>query len=109
MIVTLQTEKLKEVLDLASRFVSKHSTLPVLENIYIKGNIDTITFRATDMEKYINIEIPANIESEGSITVNAKMILDIVKMIEEDEIKIIVDEDNDTITLKTISDEFKLK
>jgi DNA polymerase III sliding clamp (beta) subunit (PCNA family) len=64
MIVTLNTDKLKEILDLTSRFVSKHSTLPILENVYMKGNIDTLVFKATDMEKYIEIEIPANIESE---------------------------------------------
>jgi hypothetical protein len=37
------------------------------------------------------------------------MILNIVKMIEEDEVKLIVDEDTDIITIKTTSDEFKLK
>jgi len=64
MIVKIQVSKLQEILDLVSRFVSKHSTLPVLENIYIKGNIDTLLFRATDMEKYIEIELPAEIQSE---------------------------------------------
>lgn len=109
MIVNLSTSKLKEILEIVSRFVAKHSTLPVLENIYIKSNVDTIIFRATDMEKYINLEIPANIESEWSITVNARMFLDIVKMIEDEEIKLIVDEDNDILTIKTVNDEFKLK
>ncbi len=109
MIVTLSTDKLKEILDLTSRFVSRHSTLPILENVYIKGNIDTLLFKATDMEKYIELEIPANIESEGAITVNAKMFLEIVKMIDDEQIKLIVDEDNDVITIKTSSDEFKLK
>jgi DNA polymerase III sliding clamp (beta) subunit (PCNA family) len=37
------------------------------------------------------------------------MFLDIVKMIEEDEVKLIVDEDNDILTIKTLTDEFKLK
>ncbi len=62
--VTLPVAQLQEVMDLVSRFVSKHSTLPILENIYIKGNIDTIVFRATDMEKYIEIEIPAKLNDE---------------------------------------------
>ena len=109
MIVTLPVEKLKEILELASRFVAKHSTLPVLENVYLKASVDTIVFKATDMEKYISIELPVNVESEGALTVNAKMFLDIVKMIEEDEVKLIVDEDNDILTIKTLTDEFKLK
>jgi len=109
MIVTLATDKLKEILEIVSRFVAKHSTLPVLENIYIKSNVDVLVFKATDMEKYISLEIPANIESEWGITVNAKMFLDIVKMLEDEEVKLIVDEDNDVLTIKTINDEFKLK
>ena len=109
MIVTLPTDKLKEILEIVSRFVAKHSTLPVLENVYIKSNVDTLIFRATDMEKYINLEVPATVESEWALTVNAKMFLDIVKMLEDDEVKLIIDEDNDILTIKTINDEFKLK
>ena len=70
--VTIATNTLQEIMDLISRFVSKHSTLPILENVYIKGNIDTLVFRATDMEKYIEIEIPAKIENEGALTLEAK-------------------------------------
>ena len=35
--VTVKTAQLQELADMVSRFVSKHSTLPILENIYIKG------------------------------------------------------------------------
>jgi DNA polymerase III sliding clamp (beta) subunit (PCNA family) len=62
--VTLQVNALKEVMDLVGRFVSRHATLPILENVYIKANIDTIMFRATDMEKYIEIELPAKLDDE---------------------------------------------
>jgi DNA polymerase III sliding clamp (beta) subunit (PCNA family) len=51
-------------MDLVGRFVSRHATLPILENVYIKANIDTIMFRATDMEKYIEIELPAKLDDE---------------------------------------------
>jgi DNA polymerase III sliding clamp (beta) subunit (PCNA family) len=60
--VTLKTVQLQEVCDILSRFVSKHSTLPILENIYIKGSGDVIVLRATDMEKYVNVSIEATIE-----------------------------------------------
>lgn len=62
--VTLNTVQLQEIVDIVGRFVSKHSTLPILENIYIKGNIDTLLLRATDMEKYVEIQIPASIDTE---------------------------------------------
>jgi DNA polymerase III sliding clamp (beta) subunit (PCNA family) len=37
------------------------------------------------------------------------MFLEIVKMIDDEQVKLIVDEDNDIVTIKTASDEFKLK
>jgi DNA polymerase III sliding clamp (beta) subunit (PCNA family) len=57
-------KELLQALDLASRFVSRNSTLPILENVAIIGNIDTIQLKATDMNKYIHISFPAEIESE---------------------------------------------
>lgn len=107
--VKVSVAKLQEVLDLCYRFVSKHSTLPVLENIYIKGNIDTLIFRATDMEKYIDIEIPAKIDNEWAITVNAKTFTDIVKTITDEELKLSIDDSSDTLFIKSSSDDFKIK
>jgi len=107
--VKVSVVKLQEVLDLCYRFVSKHSTLPVLENIYIKGSIDTLVFRATDMEKYIDIEIPAQIDNEWAITVNAKTFTDIVKTITDEEVKLSIDDSSDTLLIKSSSDDFKIK
>jgi len=61
---TLSVKQLQNIMDLMKGFVSRHATLPVLENVYIKGGIDTIVFRATDMEKYIEIEMPAQLDDE---------------------------------------------
>ena len=107
--VTLKTTQLQDIIDIVARFVSKHSTLPILENIYIKGNIDTLILRATDMEKYIEVQIPASIDTEGAITVNARMLSDIVKAIDDEQIQINVDTSKDLMTLKTASDDFKIK
>lgn len=107
--LTVKLSYLQEVMELVFRYVSKHSTLPVLENIYIRWNIDSVIFRATDMEKYIDIEIPANIETDWAITINAKTLYDIVKTIEEDDVVFILDENNDTVLLRNWTDEYKIK
>ena len=108
--IDIKVVKLQEILDLSSRFVSKHSTLPVLENIYIKGNIDTLLFRATDMEKYVEIELPMNIDNEWVITVNAKTFTDIIKTIDESEtVQLIIEEASNTLFIKTPQDKFKIK
>ncbi len=107
--VTLSVRTLQEVLDLASRFVSKHATLPILENIYIKWNIDTVVFRATDMEKYIEAEISAELENEWSITVNAKTLSDIVRTIDDDSVVLHIDTWKETLFIQSSWDEFKIK
>jgi DNA polymerase III sliding clamp (beta) subunit (PCNA family) len=62
--ITIETAKLMEIIDLGLRFVSKNATLPILQNFYFKASIDSLILRATDMEKYIEIEMPCTITME---------------------------------------------
>ena len=105
---TLRTQTLGDILDLASRFVSKSTTLPILENIYIKWWLDSLMFRASDMEKYIEIEIPAEIDQEWALTVTARKFADYVKTIDESEVKLNLDETKKTLNIKTQTDSFRL-
>lgn len=107
--VTLEVKKLQEVMDLVGRFVSRHATLPILENVYIKANIDTILFRATDMEKYIEVELPASLDDEWALTINAKTLTDILRTIDDEYITMTIEESHDMMTIKSASDEFKIK
>lgn len=106
--ITIETAKLLEVIDLGLRFVSKNATLPILQNFYFKAGIDWLLLRATDMEKYIEIEIPCKIIMEGTITVNARMFSDIIKSIEEKEVEISVDQKSQIMTLKSAKDNFDI-
>lgn len=105
----ISVENLQQVIDLASRFVSKQTTLPILQHIYIKFDVDTVLFRATDMEKYIDIEVPANISSPGTITVDAKVFSEYIKTIEDKEVEVIWDEKKNMLTIKSSSDNMKIK
>jgi len=106
--ITIETAKILEVIDLGLRFVSKNATLPILQNFYFKASIDTLLLRATDMEKYIEIEMPCKIVMEGAITVNARMFSDIMKSIEEKEVEISVDQKSQIMTLKSAKDTFDI-
>ena len=106
--ITIDREKLVEVCDIASRFVSKNSTLPILQNIYMKASIDTLNIRATDMEKYVDIEIPCKINLEWAITVNAKMFLDLLKTIDEKTIEISVNMQNNIMQIVSADDDFTI-
>lgn len=106
--ITIETAKLMEIIDLGLRFVSKNATLPILQNFYFKASIDSLLLRATDMEKYIEIEMPCKVTMEGAITVNARMFSDIIKAIEEKEIELSVDQKTQIMTLKSAKDTFDI-
>ena len=106
--ITLELSKVLGLLDIASRFVSKNSTLPILQNIYLKASIDSLLIRATDMEKYIEVELPCAVQIEGSITVNAKMFLDILKTIESETVEFSVNQQTSIMTIKTTKDTFDI-
>ena len=105
---TIKTATLADILDITSKFVSRNTTLPILENVYIKWWIDTLIFRASDMEKYVEIEMPAEIDIEGSITINARKFSDYIKTIEDEDVKIQIDTGKNTLTIKTSNDTIKL-
>ncbi len=106
---TVDKKDLLQVIDLASRFVSKNSTLPILENVAISWNIDTLEIKATDMNKYIYITMPANIESEWAITVNAKMLFDAIKVSESNTIELEGRDDGTLLTILSWKDKFEFK
>ena len=106
--ILVQQQKALNMLDIAAKFVSKNSTLPILQNIYLKASIDSLLIRATDMEKYVEIEIPCEVQIEGAITINAKTFLDILKTIESENIQLSVDQKTNIMTIKTPKDTFDI-
>ena len=102
-------KNLLQALELASRFVSRNSTLPILENVAIIGTIDKLELKATDMNKYIHLTLPAEIESEWGITVNAKMLLDAIKVSDGEEILMEGKDDGSLLTIYSGPDKFEFK
>lgn len=106
--ISIDTSKLINVIDIATRFVAKNPTLPILQNIYLKASIDTLLLRATDMEKYIEIELPCNVKAEGTITINAKTFSDIIKTIEGKTIECSVDAKSQIMSISSDKDNFDI-
>ena len=106
--ISIETAKLIDIIDIVTRFVAKNATLPILQNLYFKASIDTLLLRATDMEKYVEIEMPCKVKVEGAITVNAKMFSDIIKTIEEKEVEFSVDQKSQVMTIKSAKDTFDI-
>lgn len=80
------TASLLQALQLVSRAISGQQALPILGNILLKAEGSRCTVSATDLEISIVTSFDAAIESEGSITVPAKAILNFAQYTTDPEV-----------------------
>jgi DNA polymerase-3 subunit beta len=59
--------------------VEPRQTMPILANVLVEAEGDTVQLTATDLEVGVRVAVPARIASAGSITISARKLLDIVK------------------------------
>lgn len=75
--------------------ISNRTTLPILSNVLLESNGNgKLVLISTDMEIGISKTIAAEIEEEGSITIPAKKILDIVRELPEKTVRLEVSKTN---------------
>lgn len=86
-IICSQAELLKGVQSVQA-IISNRVSLPVLANILLETQKDNLKLAATDLEVGIKTEIPVEIIKEGSITIPAKMLFDIVRELPAQDIQI---------------------
>lgn len=99
---------LKAVAQVSSVTSSRTNTLPILENILIETRgEDQLFLMGTDLEILITATTPAKVQKEGSITIPAKKLHDIIKELPEGEIEIVVAKNN-AVNIKSNKAYFKI-
>ncbi|NLH49173.1 MAG: DNA polymerase III subunit beta [Myxococcales bacterium] len=83
---TIAKEELLRGLARAQSVIEKKSTLPILSNVLVEASGSVVTLVATDLEVGVKSLCEAVVETEGSITVNAKKLFEICKELDTDEI-----------------------
>jgi len=78
--------KLAHALTLVGRVASSRSALPVLANVLLRANKNTITVIATNLEIAITQTIPGQIGKEGAITIPARLLSDFVSSLPDEPI-----------------------
>jgi DNA polymerase III subunit beta len=81
-----KTSELLQALQLASRAISGQQALPILSNILFEAKGETCSVSATDLELSVVTSFPAATESEGSVTVPAKAILNFAQYNQDPEV-----------------------
>ena len=82
-----QTEFL-DALQVVSSAVPNRTTLPVLSNILLEAKADHIELKATDLDLAIATRAKANVKDQGTLTVPAKKLFELVRKLPKEELKI---------------------
>jgi DNA polymerase-3 subunit beta len=107
--VSCLQENLAKGLGIVSRAVSTRSTLPVLANVLIATDGGRLKLSATNLEIVITCWIGAKVAEEGSITVPARTLSDLVNTLPPDQVEMQLDEKTQTLHLACARTEANIK
>jgi DNA polymerase-3 subunit beta len=99
--VTVLQENLTRGLSIVSRAVSSRSTLPVLSNVLIATDDGRLRLSATNLELGITCWIGAKVEEEGSTTVPARTLSDLVNTMPDPQVSLTLDQRTQTLNLRS--------
>src|ERR687885_2828184 len=86
--LTVRKFEILRELNLTQGVVEKKTTIPILANLLMEANGESIYLAATDLEVGIKTSCPAKVKNEGAITTPAKNFLDIIRSLPDADIKI---------------------
>lgn len=105
---TCLREDFSKAVSVAQKAVGGAAMLPVLENVYVKAEGNSVEISATNLEISITTSFPADIQNEGTTTIPAKMLASWISLASGENIQIEKSE-GEKITLKTKGSNTSLK
>jgi DNA polymerase III subunit beta len=105
---TVTRNSLLNELNLVQGVIEKKSTIPILSNILLEASGEHIDIAATDLDVTIRCGCPASVAAEGTTTISARRLFDIVRLLPEgSDIEFSLLE-NDWVELKCGNSEYKI-
>ena len=98
---------LHEGVQTAGRAVSARTSLPILGHLLIKAEEDKLRIAATDLEIGMECVVEANVQEQGSLTVPARVIGEVLAALPDTDVALSVDESN-SVNLKCGTSEFSI-
>jgi DNA polymerase III subunit beta len=103
----LHPRNLSQGLNIVSHIASKNTSLPILNNVLIKAEKGILSLITTNLEVGIKCQIRGKIDSEGSYTVNSKLISDFINLLNKQKVELELK--NDTLEITTDDQVTKIK
>jgi DNA polymerase III subunit beta len=105
---TVTRNSLLNELNLVQGVIEKKSTIPILSNILLEASGEHIDIAATDLDVTIRCGCPASVAAEGTTTISARRLFDIVRLLPEGadiEFSLL---ENDWVELRSGNSEYKI-
>ncbi|MBN2906207.1 MAG: DNA polymerase III subunit beta [Rhodobacteraceae bacterium] len=77
--ISIERGALLRAVGQAQSVVERRNTIPILANVLIEAEGDTVSFRATDLDIEVVDKVPAQVERAGATTVSAVTLHEIVR------------------------------
>ncbi len=106
---SVSQQQLAQGLGIVSRAVSPRSTLPVLANVLLATDEGQLRLSATNLELGISCWIGAQIQEEGSITVPARLLTDLISTLPNDTVQLSVNMTTCTLAVHCGSSSTEIK
>jgi len=107
--LTISQSQFARGLGIVSRAVAPRTSLPVLSNILLATDEGRLRLSATNLELGITAWIGAQIQEEGSITVPARTLSDLVITLSGDKVELTLNPRNQTLNIHCGSSNFDIK
>jgi len=105
--LNMERSALLEGLQIVQNVVSTKSTLPILSNVLVNAEKESVSFATTDLEVSVSCRIKAVVADPGSTTLPVKRLLSIVRELPDSEIEMEID-DKDTASVTCGASFFKI-
>ena len=107
--ITIDKSALLRSLGHVQSVVERRNTIPILANVLLKADNNTLSLTTTDMDLEIIETVEAKVQTPGSITVPALTLHDIVrKLPDSSSIEIALDANGNTVAVKAGRSNFRL-
>ncbi|HEV8642950.1 MAG TPA: DNA polymerase III subunit beta [Methylomirabilota bacterium] len=97
--VVLERDAFLKGLQMVHNIVEPRQTLPILANVLLEADGETVRLTATDLEVGARVSVPARVATKGAITVSARKLSEIVKELPAASLSLKVG-DNAAVTLR---------
>ncbi len=97
--VVIDRDAFLKGLQMVQNIVEPRQTLPILANVLLEAEGESVRMTATDLEVGARVSVPAKVSSKGAITVSARKLAEIVKELPAAAVALKVTE-NVTVSLR---------